>query len=99
MSSWVPFFWDEGSPNPLFLCPLEAYNFTSFEWAQNPNLSFSHSLTTWDTGVSRLTVDQGINLHLFGWFVMVDLSNEPHRVALIAQDGREKPAFDVWKDL
>jgi len=47
----------------------------------------------------RLTLDQGVNLHLLGWFVLFDLEDDPHQVGLIARDGREKPAYGIWMNL
>ena len=49
--------------------------------------------------VGRLTVDQGVNLHMLGWFVLFDLDDDPHQVALISREGIEKPAYEVWKAL
>jgi hypothetical protein len=47
----------------------------------------------------RLTTEQGVNLHLFGWFCLIDIDNDPNRTGLITQDGREKAAYQVWKGL
>ena len=46
----------------------------------------------------RLTREQGINLHLFGWAWLHDLDeNDP--IDLIKRDGAEKLAYEVWKNL
>ena len=47
----------------------------------------------------RLTTDQGMNLHLLGWWSLYDLEGDPHGTGLITQEGREKPAYNVWKNL
>ncbi|MFC2027640.1 hypothetical protein ACFLU3_03020 [Chloroflexota bacterium] len=47
----------------------------------------------------RLTTDQGMNLHLLGWWSLYDLEGDPHGTGLIARDGRKKPAYEVWKNL
>ena len=44
----------------------------------------------------RLTTDQGLELHLLGWFSLFDLVGDPHQVGLITEDGREKPAYLIW---
>jgi hypothetical protein len=46
----------------------------------------------------RLTKEQGINLHLFGWEWLHDL-NENDYIGLIKRDGTEKLAYEVWKTL
>ena len=47
----------------------------------------------------RLTTGQGMNLHLFGWWSLYDPEGDPHGTGLITRDGREKPAYEVWKNL
>lgn len=46
----------------------------------------------------RLTKDQGMNLHLFGWPWLHDL-DENDDFGLITHDGREKAAYTTWKNL
>jgi len=46
----------------------------------------------------RLTREQGMNLHLFGWAWLHDLDENDH-IGLIKRDGTEKLAYQVWKDL
>jgi hypothetical protein len=46
----------------------------------------------------RLTREQGMNLHLFGWAWLHDL-NENDFIGLIKKDGTEKLAYEVWKNL
>jgi len=48
--------------------------------------------------VTRLTRDQGVELQLFGWPWLHDL-NEKDTIGLIKQDGTEKLAYRVWKNL
>lgn len=47
---------------------------------------------------TRLTRDKGINLHLFGWLMLHDLS-EDNPVGLIKTDGTEKLGYEAWKNL
>ncbi len=46
----------------------------------------------------RLSVSQGIDLHLFGWPWLHDL-DETDDMGLIKSDGTEKAAYTVWKNL
>lgn len=46
----------------------------------------------------RLTRDQGINLHLFGWPWLHDL-NENDAIGLIKRNGTEKLSYIIWKNL
>ena len=47
----------------------------------------------------RLTIGQGMDLHLLGWWSLYDLEGDPHGTGLITQDGREKPAYEIWKNM
>jgi hypothetical protein len=47
----------------------------------------------------RLTRDRGLDLRLLAWWSLYDLSGDPHLTGLLAADGREKPAFAIWKSL
>jgi hypothetical protein len=47
---------------------------------------------------SRLTVDQGLDLHLFGWFVLHDLA-AGNPVGLISLGGTERISYQTWKTL
>ncbi len=47
----------------------------------------------------RLTAGQGMNLHLLGWWTLYDPEGDPHGTGLITRNGREKPAYEVWKNL
>jgi hypothetical protein len=46
----------------------------------------------------RLTREQGVNLHLFGWAWLHDL-DENDFIGLIKRDGTEKLAYEAWKNL
>ena len=46
----------------------------------------------------RLTIEQEMNLHLFGWAWLHDLDENDH-IGLIKRDGAEKLAYVVWKNL
>jgi len=46
----------------------------------------------------RLTMEQGINLYLFGWAWLHDLDENDH-IGLIERDGTEKLAYEVWKNM
>lgn len=48
--------------------------------------------------IGRLTKEQGINLHLFGWAWLHDLDENDH-IGLIKRDGAEKLAYEVWKNI
>jgi hypothetical protein len=47
----------------------------------------------------RLTIGQGIDLDLLGWWTLVDLEGDPHGTGLITRDGRARVAYAIWKDL
>jgi len=47
---------------------------------------------------TRLTVDQGLNLYLYGWPWLHDLDNND-TIGLIKADGSEKMAYQTWKKL
>ncbi|MGB9856268.1 MAG: hypothetical protein ACPLKS_06970 [Caldisericum exile] len=47
---------------------------------------------------NRLTRDRGINLYLFGWFLLHDIS-ETNPVGLIKIDGTEKLGYAAWKNI
>ncbi|RLI44986.1 hypothetical protein DRO69_06170 [Candidatus Bathyarchaeota archaeon] len=46
----------------------------------------------------RLTREQGVNLHLFGWAWLHDLDENDH-IGLIKRDGTKKLAYEVWKNI
>jgi hypothetical protein len=48
--------------------------------------------------VSRLTKEQGMNLHLFGWAWLHDLDENDY-IGLIKSDGTAKLAYEVWKNI
>ena len=47
---------------------------------------------------NRLTIQQGINLHLFGYAWLHDL-NEKDSIGLIKRDGTEKLGYQAWKEI
>jgi hypothetical protein len=47
---------------------------------------------------TRLTTQQGINLHLFGWVWLHDIDENDY-VGLIKRNGTRKMAYDVWETL
>jgi hypothetical protein len=51
-----------------------------------------------DEALGRLTVDQGIDLHLFAWAFLHDL-RETDDTGLIKRDGTERLVYDAWKEL
>lgn len=75
------------------------FGFTELGW---PSLEFfggEHGQVDFLKNVSsRLTVEQGINLHLLGWAWLHDL-DENDAVGLIRRDGTEKIAYRVWKNM
>jgi hypothetical protein len=46
----------------------------------------------------RLTIQQGITPHLFGWTWLHDLDNSPG-TGLITREGNEKLAYSTWKSI
>lgn len=46
----------------------------------------------------RLTVDQGVDLHLLGWAWLHDIDESDH-VGLIEKDGTRKAAYETWVNL
>jgi len=47
---------------------------------------------------SRLTREQGVDLHLLGWAWLHDIDENDH-VGLMRTDGTRKMAYDVWENL
>ena len=47
---------------------------------------------------NRLTIQQGINLHLFGYAWLHDL-NEKDSIGLTKRDGTEKLGYQAWKEI
>jgi len=79
------------------------------------NIPFGFTELTWSTmdfsggeeaqakfladAAGRLTVEQGMNLHLLGWWSLYDLEGDPHGTGLITRDGREKAVYKAWAGL
>jgi len=82
-----------GAPDKPFGFTETAWSTLEFFGGELGQADFLSDLAT------RLTLDRGVNLHLLGWFVLYDLDSDPHQVALIDREGREKPAWEVWKEL
>ena len=80
--------------------PDKPFGFTEVAWSTLEPFGGEQGQADFLTDlVSRLTLDQGMNLNLLGWFVLFDLEDDPHQVGLIDRDGREKLAYGVWKEL
>lgn len=91
------------------------YYFRAIDRIPDSNMPFGFTELAWSTAdafggepaqarflsdaVSRLTIDRGMDLHLLGWWSLFDLEADPHGTGLITVDGREKPAYEVWKKM
>lgn len=82
-----------GAPNKPFGFTEAAWSTLEFFGGEQGQAEFLTDLA------GRFTLDQGVNLHALGWFVLYDLADDPHQVALIDRSGREKPAYIVWQQL
>jgi hypothetical protein len=80
--------------------PDKPFGLTEVAWSTLEDFGGEREQAAFLTAlVGRFTVDQGVNLHFLAWFVMFDLEDDPHQVALISREGIEKPAYEVWKAL
>jgi len=79
--------------------PGKPFGFSEIAWPSLNSLGGEQAQANFITqAVGRLTRDQGINLHLFGWPWLHDL-NENDNTGLIKFDGTEKLAYATWKKL
>jgi hypothetical protein len=75
------------------------FGFSEIAWPSTDAFGGEEAQADFITEVSgRLTEDQGVNLHLFGWPWLHDLA-ENDDTGLIKRDGTEKAAYETWKSL
>ncbi|HEY49805.1 MAG TPA: hypothetical protein G4O13_07150 [Dehalococcoidia bacterium] len=80
--------------------PDKPFAFTELAWSTLDPFGGEQAQAEFLTDAAgRLTAEQGMNLHLFGWWSLIDLDADPHNTGLIAQDGREKEAYRVWESM
>jgi hypothetical protein len=80
--------------------PNKPFGFTEIAWSSLESFGGEQAQAEFlKNVVGRLTTAQGVNLHMLAWWTLTDLENDPHGTGLISRDGREKPVYDVWKDL
>ena len=76
------------------------FGFTELAWSTLDPFGGEQAQAEFLTDAAgRLTAEQGMDLHLFGWWSLIDLDADPHNTGLITQDGREKEAYEVWKSM
>lgn len=79
--------------------PGKPLGFSEIAWPATEFYGGEEGQAGFITEVSgRLTIDQGISLHLLGWPWLHDLSGGDE-TGLIRRDGTEKKAYGVWKEL
>ncbi|MBC7131058.1 hypothetical protein H5T51_07575 [Candidatus Bathyarchaeota archaeon] len=79
--------------------PNKPLGFSEIAWPSTPFFGGEEAQATFITeATGRLTKNQGINLHLFGWPWLHDL-NESDHLGLIKRDGTQKLAYQTWKQL
>lgn len=79
--------------------PNKLFGFSEINWPSTDFFGGEQGQADFITEASgRLTIDQGMNLHLFGWPWLHDL-DENDDTGLIQRDGTEKKAYEVWKNL
>ena len=78
--------------------PGKPFGFTEIAWPSLSALGGEQAQADFIINATgRLTLDRGINLHLFGWPWLHDL-NENDTVGLIKFDGTEKLGYTAWKN-
>jgi hypothetical protein len=79
--------------------PNKPFGFSEIAWPSTDFYGGEQGQAEFITEVlERLTADQGMNLHLFGWPWLHDVTANDDS-GLIRRDGTEKAAYKVWKDL
>ncbi|MGB9854784.1 MAG: hypothetical protein ACPLRY_08310, partial [Candidatus Bathyarchaeales archaeon] len=83
----------------LSYLPDKPLGFSELGWPSTEVFGGEKAQADFITQVAgRLTREQGINLHLFGWAWLHDLDKND-QIGLIKRDGTEKLAYEVWKNL
>ncbi len=79
--------------------PGKLFAFSEIAWISHNTFGGEQGQADFLTeATTRLTKDRGINLHLFGWFLLCDL-DENNLVGLIKKDGTEKLGYSTWKNI
>ena len=80
--------------------PDKPFGFTELSWSMLDFFGGEEAQAKFLTDAAgRLTIEQGVNLHLLGWWSLYDLEMDPHSTGLITWDGREKAVYKAWSDL
>ncbi|MBS7620185.1 hypothetical protein KEJ21_06030 [Candidatus Bathyarchaeota archaeon] len=91
-------------PNNYYLVmlsylPGKPLGFSELGWPSMDAFGGEQAQADFITQVAgRLTREQGVNLHLFGWAWLHDLDEKDY-IGLIKRDGAEKLAYQVWKNI
>lgn len=79
--------------------PGKPFGFSELGWPSSEEFGGEQAQADFLLDLSRnLTVDQGVDLHLFGYCWLHDL-NENDTVGLIRYDGTEKLGYQTWKEI
>ncbi len=90
---------DDYYSRALSYFPDKPFGFSELGWPSMDAFGGEQAQADFITqAAGRLTRDQGVKLHLFGWSWLHDLS-ENDSIGLIKRDGTEKLAYRVWKNL
>ncbi len=83
-----------------FNAPGKPFGFTELGWSTLDAFGGEQGQAAFlEDASGRLTIEQGLNLHLLGWFSLYDLEADPHKTGLISRNGEEKQAFEIWTGL
>ncbi|MGB9684627.1 MAG: hypothetical protein ACPL1Z_06835 [Candidatus Bathyarchaeales archaeon] len=83
----------------LSYLPDKPVGFSELGWPSMEAFGGEQAQADFITQVAgRLTREQGMNLHLFGWAWLHDLDENDY-IGLIKRDGTEKLAYEAWKNL
>jgi hypothetical protein len=79
--------------------PEKPFGFTEITWPSLVSFGGEEGQADFLIQITnRLTIDQGIDLHLIGWSWLHDIT-EDDSTGLKERDGSAKLAFEVWKNL
>jgi hypothetical protein len=79
--------------------PNKQFGFSEIAWPSLEDFGGEQGQADFITYItSRLTVDNGIDLHILGWAWLHDINKNDY-TGLKKTDGSEKLAFEIWKNL
>ena len=79
--------------------PDKKFGFTELGWSSMEAFGGEQGQADFLLNVSsKLTIEQGINLHLFGYCWLHDISDQD-TTGLIKRDGTEKLAYQTWREI